>query len=196
MSTKDTAALQTAATAERIDDRTKRALEEYLTVTPDIGRARGADDLVLVTSASGKEYLVDVRGGSCECPDATHRDVECKHQIRAKMALGLAAVPAGAAEACDIDPDLGQHCDAELRFAAADGGVVSTASDEAADDVVDLSEEHGEAPIDGTCIAGHERCAGISGMYMGEFPCANCWLYAPASAHIHFHEATDNGGDL
>ncbi|MDS0220873.1 hypothetical protein NDI54_05830 [Haloarcula sp. S1AR25-5A] len=201
MSIKDTAARKTAATAESIDPRTRKALEQYLTVTPDVGRARGAEDLVLVTSESGSSYLVDVREDSCECPDAEYRDIECKHVKRARFSLALDAIPADAAAACDVDPDLGQHCDADLRFAAADGGIIVADDDgeildedddepdqQRLDEAVDLSEEYGEAPLAGTCIAGYERCCGISGMYFGEFPCAHCWLYAPASAHVHFHD--------
>jgi len=199
MSALDSAARKSAATVERIDDRTKRALTQYLTVTPEVGRARGADGLVLVTSESGKSYLVDVCTGSCECPDAEYRDVECKHIKRARFALGREAIPAGSAEALNVDPDLGAHTDAELRFAAADGGIIVADDDgeilgEGDDEeVVDLSEEYGEAVLNGTCIAGHEHCPGISGMFMGEFPCANCWLYAPASAHGHFHELNERG---
>lgn len=39
-----------------VEPRTVRALEEYLTVMPEHGRVKGADDLVLVVSASPEEY--------------------------------------------------------------------------------------------------------------------------------------------
>jgi len=67
------------------EPRTLRALTEPMSVLPEMGRAKGADDLYLVVSSSGKEYLVDARGWSCECPDATHRDVRCKHQRRVAL---------------------------------------------------------------------------------------------------------------
>ncbi|MDQ2072829.1 hypothetical protein RBH20_09810 [Haloarcula sp. H-GB4] len=193
MSAYDSGALQTAPSTDSIADRTRRALEQYLTVTPDVGQARGAEGIALVTSQSGSEYIVDTLEGRCECRDAEYRDVVCKHIRRARFAMGLDAIPADAVAACDVDPDLGQHCDAELRVAAADGGIIIAGDDgEILDgddeDVVDLSEEYDEAPLAGTCIAGHERCAGISGMFFGEFPCANCWLYAPDSAHATFHD--------
>lgn len=63
------------------DRRTLRALTEPMSVLPELGRAKEADDLYLVVSSSGKEYLVDARDWACECADATHRDVRCKHQV-------------------------------------------------------------------------------------------------------------------
>lgn len=70
------------------DPRTLRALTETMSVLPEIGRAKGADDLYLVVSSSGKEYLVDARDWSCECPDATYRDVRCKHQRAVTIRTG------------------------------------------------------------------------------------------------------------
>ena len=61
------------------EPRTRRALEQYLTVLDDVGRAKGADGLFLVVSQSGKEYLVDALAGRCECKDHEYRGVECKH---------------------------------------------------------------------------------------------------------------------
>ena len=71
---------------ERIDTRTERALTQYLTVLADVGRAKGADDLFLVVSQSGTEYLVDRREGGCTCPDHEHRGVRCKHLRRVAFA--------------------------------------------------------------------------------------------------------------
>jgi len=147
MSTKDSGALQTApSAASSIADRTRRALEQYLTVTPDVGQARGAEGIALVTSQSGSEYVVDALEGRCECRDAEYRDPDggCKHVRRARFALGLDAIPADAAAACDVDPDLGQHCDAELRFAAADGGII-VADDDA--ELVDEDADRVEGPF-------------------------------------------------
>lgn len=71
-----------------VEPRTLRAINQTFSVLPEIGRAKGADDLYLVVSESGKEYLVDARNGSCECPDAMHRDVRCKHQRRVDLQAG------------------------------------------------------------------------------------------------------------
>lgn len=60
-------------TENRTDDRDIRALTEHHTVVEDIGLVRGADDLYLVISQSGNEYLVDSRDEPCECPDALYR---------------------------------------------------------------------------------------------------------------------------
>jgi len=78
-----------------LPDRTQRALEQYITITPDIGRAAGADDLVLATSESGSSYLVDLQSNTCECPDSEHRDptLGCKHLRRARFALGRWPIP-------------------------------------------------------------------------------------------------------
>lgn len=107
-----------------LDERDRRALEQYLTVLPDQGRSQGAPGMAVVVSESGSEYLVDVRGGRCECPDAEYRDAKCKHIRRARYATGVEAIPAAAASQLDIDPSLGEHCDGEVRYATADGGVV------------------------------------------------------------------------
>ncbi|MXR51360.1 hypothetical protein GRX03_07055 [Halovenus sp. WSH3] len=70
------------------EPRTLRALTEPMSVLPEMGRAKGAEDLYLVVSSSGKEYLVDARDWSCDCPDATHRDVRCKHQRAVAIRTG------------------------------------------------------------------------------------------------------------
>lgn len=65
-----------------VEPRTIRALTETLQVLPNTGRARGADGLYLVVSGSGNEYLVDLPGGRCSCPDAQYNlepDERCKH---------------------------------------------------------------------------------------------------------------------
>jgi len=111
-----------------LSDRAHRALEQYLTVLEDYGRARGADDLYMVVSQSGKEYLVDARDGVCECPDFEYRcsGIRCKHLWRVAYATGDAAIPTDAD--VDVDPQLGEHIDASPRAdspqpVATDGGI-------------------------------------------------------------------------
>jgi hypothetical protein len=103
-----------------LDERDVRALTEYLTVLDDVGRVRGADDLFLVVSQSGLEYLVDRRTGRCGCPDAEHRDPDggCKHVRRVAFATGARPVPDGLQ---GVDSQLGAHVDVDLD-GAADGG--------------------------------------------------------------------------
>ena len=127
-----------------LDDRDRRALEEYLTVTPDVGRARGAADLALVTSASGESYLVDVRLGACECADAEYRDPDggCKHVRRARVALGRESIDAGTLAELDVDPQLGAHTDGP-RVVTSDGGVVS------GDDGAEILDDTDADPWDG-----------------------------------------------
>jgi predicted nucleic acid-binding Zn finger protein len=142
-----------------IEPRTVRALEEYLTVLPEHGRVKGADDLVLVVSATQEEYVVDVRSGACECPDASYNlegDELCKHARRARFALGRDAVPAEALEAVDVEPNFGVFVDTNaVRVAASDGGLI-----EATDDAEVLTDEDDEC----------EDCAELS-----DLPCFECY---------------------
>ena len=127
---------------ERIDSRTERALTQYLTVLADVGRAKGADDLFLVVSQSGSEYLVDTREGRCECDDHHYRGVRCKHLRRVAFATGERPVPASFD---GVDPQLGEYTDETPRKAASDGGVVETTDDTTEGDE---SDEH---PSDCDC---------------------------------------------
>ncbi|SFS63459.1 hypothetical protein [Halostagnicola kamekurae] len=96
-------------------DRERRALEQYLTVLEDDPRVRDADDMYLVVSESGSEYLVDVRERTCECDDATYRGVTCKHQHRVRFATGRRSIPLGA-DRDDVDQQLGEHVSGEPRW--------------------------------------------------------------------------------
>jgi len=100
-----------------LEKRTRRALEEYISILPDLGDAAGCDSLVTAVSESGSEYLVDLLEGRCNCPDSEHRNPDggCKHLRRARFALGLRRVPD--APHVDVDPQLGEHTDAELKHA-------------------------------------------------------------------------------
>jgi hypothetical protein len=141
-----------------VEPRTRRALEEYLTVLPEHGRVKSADGLVLVVSATQEEYVVDVHSGACECPDATYNlddDELCKHARRARFALGVDAVPAEALEAAEVEPNFGAFVDTDgVRVATADGGIV-----EAEEDVEILTDEDDEDEC--------EVCAALS----DDLPC-------------------------
>jgi len=147
------AALETAANdaSTDLEPRDVRALTEVLTVLPDQPEVAGADEMYLVVSASGSEYTVDARDGSCTCPDAVHRDATCKHQRRCAFATGERAIPAWV-DPDDVDDGLGEHIDDGVSArprVAADGGTdeIVVAGDQGeileddTDDVVDLSEE-------------------------------------------------------
>jgi hypothetical protein len=111
-----------------IKPRLRRALEEPLSVVSVDGTPICGDvSIVSVESHSGKSYTVDVREGRCNCRDAQYNlgdDQRCKHQIRAEIALGRSPVPVRAAETVDVDAVLGEHTDATLQFATADGGII------------------------------------------------------------------------
>jgi hypothetical protein len=102
-----------------LDERDVRALEQYLTVLDDTGRANAADSLYLVVSQSGAEYLVDTRAGRCECPDHEYRNIRCKHLRRVAFATGEESIPDGVE---GVDPQLGEHVDGEPQAVATDGG--------------------------------------------------------------------------
>jgi len=116
-----TAPTTTESTAQEhtpdLDKRTRRALEEYITILPSLGDAAGCDSLVTAVSESGSEYLVDLWEGRCNCPDSEHRNPDggCKHIRRARFALGRRAIPN--APDVEVDPQLGEHTDAELKHA-------------------------------------------------------------------------------
>jgi len=150
----DSAAQESAVTTDSIDlsDRERRALEQFLTVTPEIGRARGADELVIVTSASGREYLVDVDCGRCQrrdglvCPDQEYNldDSEvCKHVIRARVATGKRPVSSAELAAADVDPQLGEHASGPA-VVTSDGGMI-VAGDDA--EIIDEDDGRLEGPL-------------------------------------------------
>lgn len=135
-----------------LSDRELRALEQFLTVTPEIGRARGADDLVIVTSESGREYLVDVDCGRCQrrdggvCPDQEYNldDGEvCKHVIRARIATGRRSVSSAELAAADVDPQLGEHASGPA-VVTSDGGII-VAGDDA--ELIDEDDDRLEGPL-------------------------------------------------
>jgi len=130
---------------ERIDSRTERALTQYLTVLDDVGRAKGADDLFLVVSQSGNEYLVDARTGACECPDHEYRGIHCKHAQRVEFATGERPIPATVDA---VDTQLGEHVNAGPRAAATNGGIV-VANDDG--EILDESENDDGRPEDCQC---------------------------------------------
>jgi predicted nucleic acid-binding Zn finger protein len=115
----------TERSIEALDDRDVRALTERMTVMPDVGDARGADDLYTVVSHSGSQYLVDARHGRCSCPDAEYNlptddgRERCKHVARAEYVTGERPVPSWV-DASAIDECIGVGVDTPA--VAADGG--------------------------------------------------------------------------
>jgi len=126
--------------SEPLDELDARALTEYMTVLADQGQARHADDCYTVTTESGSEYFVDLRGGSCTCPDAMHRDRRCKHQRRAAFATGARPIPDWV-DSDAIDPDLGAHVDGPVMTDGA--GIIDTG-----DDGVIVDDRDAESDVD------------------------------------------------
>jgi hypothetical protein len=114
-------------TKDSIETRTRRALEECMTVLPNHGRADGAPGLfVVIGENENGQYLVDARSQSCECKDAQYRDPDggCKHIRRCRIAQGETPVPAGALDEITIDSTFGAQLETSAKFATADGGLI------------------------------------------------------------------------
>ena len=142
-----------------LDERDSRALEQYLTVLPNTGRAKGAADLYLVVSQSGREYLVDSRAERCTCPDHEYRSARCKHLRRVAFATGERPIPDGVE---DVDPQLGEHVDDGPQVVATDGGIVV-----GGDDAESLDEGDGR-PVDCSCTGSRLEAE-------GGLPCWPCY---------------------
>jgi predicted nucleic acid-binding Zn finger protein len=164
---------------EHLDDRDRRALEEHISVLPDVGKARGAPGLFLVVGQhGGGEYLVDVETGACSCPDAEYNlptdggRETCKHVAAARFATGRREIPAPVTPA-DVRDDLAEHVDASPTFAVVDD--VSTPAYTAADvavatdggTVVELDDAPpADRPDDCQCHPGWDD---------DMLPCFACW---------------------
>ncbi|MCX2819882.1 hypothetical protein EGH25_11025 [Haladaptatus sp. F3-133] len=186
------------------EPRTVRALEEYLTVLPEHGRVKGADDLVLVVSASPEEYVVDLRSGACECPDASYNlegDELCKHARCARFALGRDAVPAEALEAADVKPNFGVRQSEideqtelrsvyafvdtdEIHVATPDGGVIE-ATDDVRESEDSRANENAPRSRDGVVEAGDDSrvltetngdACGDCAELPDKLPCFECYM--------------------
>jgi hypothetical protein len=130
-----------------IDSRTKRALDEYMTVLPEFGRADGADGLFIIVGENGDTYLVDTRTTSCECDDDKYNledEEACKHVRRCRIATGDLAVPARAIGDGDhqvtVDDNFGFRVDASAKIVAADGGVIDGETGEILEDEPDSED--------------------------------------------------------
>lgn len=143
--------------------RAVRALTEKMTVLPETGRVKGADDLYLVVSESGSEYLVDTREGRCDCPDAEYNleaDERCKHERRVRYATGEMPIPMWV-DTDVIDPHLGIQTTRSLVRASTDGGIVGEKPEES----FEASEDKRE------CVNGEEWCPGPGADSLPCFPC-------------------------
>ena len=137
-----------------IEDRTRRALEEPLTVVALDGTpVEDADaTVVLVVSHSGESYRVDARAGVCECPDSRHRDPAggCKHVRRARAALDREPLDARVVAAVDVDETFGVNAPGPSVVAPDGGSAEFTERDDAlAGDVEDdePAERYDDAEI-------------------------------------------------
>ncbi|KDE58324.1 hypothetical protein EL22_05580 [Halostagnicola sp. A56] len=106
-------AVAQSADLEVLDDRDGRALTTPMTVIEDAGIVRGADGVFEVTSASGREYIVDIDAPAdarCSCDDQKYRrpDGGCKHICRVLFAIGAKPIPSWV-DRDDVDDQLGAH---------------------------------------------------------------------------------------
>ena len=118
------------STDTQLERRTERALSEPLSVVSLDGTPIDNinETVVQVVSHSGESYHVDAEVGRCECPDHRHRDVECKHIRRARIALGLSPVSTKILAAVNVDDQLGANTPGPV-VVTTDGGVVDTSGE-------------------------------------------------------------------
>ncbi|PSQ57418.1 hypothetical protein BRD22_02540 [Halobacteriales archaeon SW_8_68_21] len=130
-----------------IEPRTRRAFEEALSVVSLDGTPVDTQDetVVMVVSHTGESYHVDAEVGRCECPDHTHRNVDCKHIRRARAALGIEPIDSRVLAAVDVDPTLATNAPGPV-VATPDGGIVN-----AGDDGDVLTDDGDERPSDCAC---------------------------------------------
>ncbi|PHQ45904.1 hypothetical protein DJ68_10295 [Halorubrum sp. C3] len=101
------------------DQRAAKALTESMTVLDDTLEGDLRDEEFRVYTPTGT-YTVDMVAEACDCPDALHRGVRCKHQHRISYARGAVPIP-GWVDRSAVDEQLGQHLSASPRIATADG---------------------------------------------------------------------------
>ena len=101
------------------DERAAKALTESMTVLDDQLDHDLRNEEFLVVTPTGT-YTVDMVAESCDCPDALHRGVRCKHQRRVDYARGAVSIP-GWVDRSAVDEQLGQHLAASPRIATRTG---------------------------------------------------------------------------
>jgi hypothetical protein len=82
-----------------LDDRDIRALVEPMHVVPGHLHPRVPDHVFVVYSGE-RRYEVDLTAGTCTCPDALHRGLDCKHAWRCGYHTGEHPVPEWVDEDC------------------------------------------------------------------------------------------------
>jgi endogenous inhibitor of DNA gyrase (YacG/DUF329 family) len=123
-----------------VDERSLRALEEYLTVMPD---AIPGEDMVRVVSQSGAQYPVDLQEERCACEDYEYNidGGRCKHIRRALWATGREAIPADVAEAAEVEPNFGAFVDEDDVHVAATDGAFELSREEVANETHPMRED-------------------------------------------------------
>jgi hypothetical protein len=79
------------------DVRDARALTRPMDVYADDPDAWGDSEVAVYHE--GRQHIVSVAAGFCDCGDAHYRNVECQHIKRVKYTLGICDIP----EWCDRD---------------------------------------------------------------------------------------------
>jgi len=81
----------TATPTTDLDDRDVRALREHMRVHEDDPDAWGDHEVAVYSE--DRRYLVNLAIGYCDCPSNQYHDGRCKHERRARYALGIEAIP-------------------------------------------------------------------------------------------------------
>jgi hypothetical protein len=82
----------TDTTPTDLDPRAVRALTEPMAVHEDDPDAWGDHEVAVYSE--DRRYLVNVAIGYCDCPSNQYHAGQCKHERRARYALGIESVPA------------------------------------------------------------------------------------------------------
>ena len=119
MSSTNAGAVDATTGPGTFDERAAKALTESMTVLDDTLEGDLRNEEFRVYSPTGT-YTVDAIAETCDCPDALHRGVRCKHQRRVDFARGAVPIP-GWVDRAAVDEQLGLHLSASPRIATADG---------------------------------------------------------------------------
>lgn len=76
---------------EELSPREVRALREPMRVVEDDPESWGEHEVMVYSE--DRKHLVNVDVKHCDCGDAAHRRVTCKHIYRAEFALGEREIP-------------------------------------------------------------------------------------------------------
>jgi len=121
-----------------VEPRTRRALEEYMTVLPNHGAASERQHAYAVFGENERSpddadedyYIVDMNYNMCTCGDHMKRQNTCKHMRRVEILTGERPVTPQIQENVTPVDNIGDFIETDIRYLMPDGGVVSESGSE------------------------------------------------------------------